>query len=448
MSNLSDPTWQAGKRADAIILETFMTQQRPRWVLVTLLFVGGMISYLDRAALSITAPLISKDLHLDPAQLGIVFSSFFVGYALFCFVGGYASDRFGPKAVLSVSMLVWSLFCGLTAGVFSIASLLVVRVIFGMGEGPYCANINKLVSNWFSRKDQATAIGVANSGQSFGAALAGPIVGFIAVSAGWRTSFVVIASVGVLWVIAWMLWAKDKPDVAPESGLDARQERAEIQHAPAGETGPLLAYILRPGILATAFAFFGYAYILYFFLSWFPSYLTMAHHLSIQKMSVVSVIPWLVGTTGLVAGGFVCDWIYRKTGRAIFARKLVLITSLAAGAVCIAATGAVTDLTFAVTLMAVAVFFMYASFNTYFAIILDTVEKNRVGAVSGFVHLIANLAGIVAPAATGFLVQWSGNFKSAFLLTGLIAALGAISVAIFVRSPKEQLSFEAEPVRS
>jgi MFS transporter, ACS family, hexuronate transporter len=426
--------------------------QRPRWVLVTLLFVGGMISYLDRAALSITAPLISRDLHLDPAQLGIVFSSFFVGYALFCFVGGYASDRFGPKKVLSISMLVWSLFCGLTAGVFSIASLLVVRVVFGMGEGPYCANINKLVSNWFSRKDQATAIGVANSGQSFGAALAGPIVGFIAVSAGWRMSFVIIAAVGVLWVLAWMAWAKDKPEVAPESGLDARQERAEMQpraaSGVAGTTGaaePLRAYLLRPAILATAFAFFGYAYILYFFLSWFPSYLTMAHHLSIQKMSVVSVIPWLVGTTGLVAGGFVCDWIYRKTGRAIFARKLVLIVSLAVGAICIAATGTITDLTSAVALMAVAVFFMYASFNTYFAIILDTVEKSRVGAVSGFVHFIANLAGIAAPAATGFLVQWSGNFKSAFLLTGAIAALGALSVAVFVRAPREQLAFEAEP---
>ena len=374
-----------------------------------------------------------------------MFSSFFVGYALFCFVGGYASDRFGPKRVLTVAMLVWSLFCGLTAGVFSVASLLVVRVIFGMGEGPYCANINKLVSNWFARKDQATAIGVANSGQSLGAAIAGPIVGFIAIAAGWRTSFVVIAAVGVLWVVAWIVWAKDAPDVEPESGLDARQQLAETQRRDeSGAAGPLGAYLLRPAILATAFAFFGYAYILYFFLSWFPTYLTMAHHLSIQKMSIVSVIPWLVGAIGLVVGGVVCDWIYKKTGRAIFARKLVLIVSLAAGAICIALTSAITDLTSAVALMAIAVFFMYASFNTYFAIILDTVEKRRVGAVGGFVHLIANLAGIVAPTATGFLVKWSGNFTSAFLLTGAIAGLGALAVLIFVRAPKHALVYEPE----
>src|SRR5258708_10422362 len=107
---------------------------RSRWTLVCLLFVGGAISYLDRAALSITAPLITKELNLEPAQLGIVFSSFFVGYALFCFVGGYPSDRFGPRAVLTVSVLVWSLFCGLTAWTGSLARLLLVPLIFGMVE--------------------------------------------------------------------------------------------------------------------------------------------------------------------------------------------------------------------------------------------------------------------------------------------------------------------------
>ncbi|HEY1856660.1 MFS transporter [Acidocella sp.] len=80
---------------------------RLRWFIVLTLFVGGGISYLDRAALSVAAPLISKDLHLDPAQLGIVFSSFFFGYALFCFVGGFASDKIGPKNVFTCSATIW-----------------------------------------------------------------------------------------------------------------------------------------------------------------------------------------------------------------------------------------------------------------------------------------------------------------------------------------------------
>ena len=153
-----------------------------------LLFLGGMINYLDRAALSVAAPFLTKDLALSPAQLGVVFSVFFFGYAAFCFVGGYASDRFGARNVFAVAAVVWSLFCGLTASVFSFTSLLVVRVIFGMGEGPYGSATNKLVSNWFPRRQQATAVGWANAGTPLGGALAGPIVGFIALAWGWRVS--------------------------------------------------------------------------------------------------------------------------------------------------------------------------------------------------------------------------------------------------------------------
>ena len=112
-----------------------MMGMRMRWVLGALMFLAGMINYLDRSALGVAAPLIRQDLHLDPAQLGIVFSSFSFGYALFCFVGGYASDRFGPRNVLGVSMVVWSIFCGLTAIAWGVTSLLVLRILFGMGEG-------------------------------------------------------------------------------------------------------------------------------------------------------------------------------------------------------------------------------------------------------------------------------------------------------------------------
>jgi len=112
------------------------------WFIIALLFIGGAISYLDRAALSIAAPMIAEDMQLDPGRLGIVFSSFFVGYALFCFVGGFAADRIGPKNVFTLAMTVWSVFCGLTAAATGLVSLLVVRVIFGMGEGPFGSAAN------------------------------------------------------------------------------------------------------------------------------------------------------------------------------------------------------------------------------------------------------------------------------------------------------------------
>ena len=407
---------------------------RARWLVGGLMFLGGMINYLDRSALSVAAPFVAKDLHLDPARLGIVFSSFFWGYALFCFVGGYASDRFGPKRVYAVAMLVWSLFCGLTAAAFSLTSLLVIRVIFGMGEGPIGSTANKMIRNWFPRERQASAISIANAGTPLGGAISGPIVGFLALAAGWRVSFVAIALIGILWAIAWIMLVEDHPkEPIARASEPAAASSATPEPAPAYlPLGPLLA---RPAVLATGFAFFGYACILYFFLTWFPSYLLMAKHLSVKSMSIATVIPWMVGFVGLASGGFLSDFLYRLTGNAVFSRKLVLVTCLLASAIGIAFAGLVESVQGAVTLMAVSIFFMYLTGNTYFALVLDTVESERVGGVSGFVHFIANCGGIVAPLVTGFIVQATGSFVSAFLLTGAIAVIGAAAVALLVRAP-------------
>ncbi|SAK86481.1 transmembrane sugar transporter [Caballeronia hypogeia] len=410
-----------------------------RWFIVFMLFLAGAISYLDRAALSVAAPLIAKDLHLTPAELGIVFSVFFIGYSLFCFVGGYAADKFGAKRVLVASMSLWSVFCGLTAGVVGMASLIVVRVIFGAGEGPYATCTNKMISGWFERSKQATAVGYANAGQQFGGAIAGPIVGMLALSVGWRVSFIVIAALGLAWVVLWALFVTDDPKKS--RWLDKKESIAvgtsDSSLAPTtpDDGRPLGAWLRSPSILATAFAFFGYAYILYFFLSWFPSYLTMERHLSLQSMSFVNVIPWACGAVGIALGGVTSDLIYRATGKAVLSRKIVIVTSLLISAVCVALAGSVATLTLAVTLMAVTVFFMNLTLGAYWGIILDTIPQTRMGAVGGFMHLIANTAGILAPAATGFLVQATSVFASAFMLSGGIALFGALAVAIFVRAP-------------
>ncbi|MEM5316448.1 MFS transporter [Paraburkholderia sp. JHI869] len=411
-------------------------QVRKHWIVVSLLCLGGAISYLDRAALSIAAPLIAKDLKLDPSHLGIVLSSFFIGYAPLCFVGGYLSDRIGPKRVLIGAMLFWSLFCGLTATATSLVALVTIRIFFGMGEGPFVANINKLVSNWFERKQQATAIAISNAGMPLGAALAGPVVGFLAVREGWHFAFISIAILGVLWVLLWAAFAADRPSRSGEQSEENSRRSGTVESPIAQKS--LAYYLLKPSTITTAYAFFGYAYVQFFFLTWFPSYLTTAHGLSIKSMAVATVFPWVGNIVGLIIGGLVSDLLFRLTGRAIFSRKLILTTCLAAGAICIALMATVKDATSAVVLMSLGAFFMAATYNTYFAIVLDTVEKARVGAIGGFVHFVSNLAGIVAPLLTGYLVQWSGDFRSAFMLTGLIAASGALLVLVFVRAPRVQ----------
>ncbi|HDW3781102.1 TPA: MFS transporter, partial [Klebsiella pneumoniae] len=114
-----------------------------RWIIVLLLFLVYMINYLDRVALSITVPMIEKDLALNAEQFGIIFGSFFFGYAVFNFIGGLAVDKFGATLVMGLAVGLWSLFCGLTAVATGFYSMLVLRVLFGMAEGPICASANK-----------------------------------------------------------------------------------------------------------------------------------------------------------------------------------------------------------------------------------------------------------------------------------------------------------------
>ncbi len=411
-----------------------------RWMVVSLMFLNGMINYLDRSALGVAAPLVTQDLHLDAAQLGIVFSVFSLGYAAFCFIGGYCGDLFGPKRVLSVSMGVWSLFCGLTAAVTGFWSMLVVRLFFGMGEGPISSNYNRMIRSWFPVDQRASAIGIANAGTPLGAAIAGPIVGLLALNYGWQISFVAVAVIGFIWIAVWHFSVTDQPQNHPDVGADELAELSDPEPAVDLAQGrpPLSSILLQPTVLATAFAFFGYITILFFFINWFPSYLVSARHMSIHDMSLATAIPWTIGVIGLAAGGFVSDFMFRLTGNAVKARKLLLVVCLLIAGVGIAVSGLVESVRAALALTAISVFFLYLTCSSYWVLILDTVEPSRVGVAGGFIHFVANCGGIIAPLVTGFIVQETGSYAAAFVWTGAIAVCGALAVAFFVRPPAIQ----------
>jgi len=414
--------------------------KKRRHLVIFLLFLAGIINYMDRSALSIAAPAVSADLGLSPSELGLIFSSFFFGYAIFNFIGGYMSDKAGPHRVFSVSMTVWSAFCAFTGMATGFISMLLIRVGFGIGEGPFSATANKMVSNWFPRREAGTAIGFANGGTPLGGAIAGPIVGFAVLHFGWRVSFFFVAAIGFIWLVFWLMLASNDPQkddrVTAEEKADIAGDRPEPVVATTSSGAGLGQYLKKPVVLATAFAFFGYNYILFFFLTWFPSYLTRERGLSLHDMSLVTVIPWILGCVGLILSGVVTDAIYRKTGNALFSRKIVLVICLAVAAVGIILAGFMTTATSAVALVALTVFALYLTGAIYWAIVQDVVPPHRVGGVSGFIHGLANTAGIIGPAVTGFIVQGTGSFTSAFVLAGGIAVLGVIAVLVFVKVPK------------
>ncbi|HBV40027.1 MAG TPA: MFS transporter [Erwinia sp.] len=409
-----------------------------RSVVALLLFFAGVLNYLDRAALSVMAPLVKKDLQIDDAQMGILFSCFFIGYCLFCFLGGWGADRYGPRKVFGWAAAIWSLFCGATALAGSFTHLLIVRVLFGIGEGPMGTTTNKSISNWFPRKEVGRAVGFTNAGQPLGAAIAAPVVGLVGLHFGWRVSFIVIAALGFVWLAFWLWLFRDRPEHHPRVGEPERQmiaaQRPATRVAPVGKAKtPLWHYVLSLPVLGVAAAFFCFNYIQFFFLSWLPSYLTDFQHLDIKSMSLIGILPWLGATVGFIGGGMISDALFRRTGNFLLSRKLVIFCGLAVAAVCVMLTAWASSVTLAVSLITLASVFAYMTPQACWSLLQDIVPAERIGTAGGFVHLLANLAGILSPGITGFLIQYGGGYSSAFLLASVLALTGMALLGLFVR---------------
>ncbi|MBN3849334.1 MFS transporter [Paraburkholderia sp. Ac-20342] len=416
---------------------------RYRYFIAVLLFVAGAINYIDRSALGIVAPIIDKEFGLSPSQLGIIYSAFFVGYAIFAFVGGHLADRYGPRRVFSVAMGSWSILCGLTATVTGFGSLLIFRGLFGFAEGPMNSVMNKTVGNWFSRSETSTILGFAFSGQTVGAAIAGPVVGLLALNFSWRIAFVFVASVGLVWIIAWRLLMTDKPadnhrvSAIELEFIEQNREalRAEID---GGETKSLRAYLIRPSTLALAMGLFSTSYTLFVFISWLPSYFVNELHLDVAEMSFMTVIPWAFGGIGYFFGGIFSDIFFRKMKSKLMARKLPAVLLLALSGAMLVGVSVVHTIMLAVLLIALAVMFLTSATQACFAMMHELIPANRLGGVTGFIHLISNLAGILSPAMMGFVVQYFHGYSGGFVAGAVVDLIGVLAMAIFIRPEKHR----------
>lgn len=416
----------------------FRDQRDGAPVILVLLFLGGMISYLDRTVMGVLAPMIGRDLALDPAELGLAFSLFYVGYGMCTFLGGWAADRIGARIVLGVSMAFWSVLCGMTGLAGGLAILLVIRFLFGAWEAPWIPASNKLLSQIVRRERFATAFGLTSAGQPIGAALAGPIVAVAAAILGWRVAFLLVALIGLAWVAAW--W----------------QLTARISHRPppSGSPSPVIEQkgktrlrdtLGQPAIIATCVSFAGANYVQTFFLMWFPSYLAAERHMATVQIGMITTIPWAMATIGMIGGGLLSDYFARLVPRGLVARKWLMAACLLPAAACLLLVPVVASVWTAVALMTVAVGLLFLSGPNYFAAVNQVVPREHLGSALGLLVLCSTLAGTISPIVTGNLVKSTGTYLPAFVVA---AAMISLAVAVFVgfaRSPAPTVEIESVP---
>ncbi|HUC50230.1 MAG TPA: MFS transporter [Xanthobacteraceae bacterium] len=417
-----------------------------RWYILLLISLMYLITYLDRVNISTAAPEITKEFGFDKVTMGLIFSAFLWSYALFQVPGGWLSDRFGPRAVLSGVVAFWSVMTAATGLATSATAFKAVRFLFGVGEAGAFPGATRAMQLWYPRSERGFVQGITHSASRAGAALAPPLVLAIMLNFGWRAAFFVCGAIGLAWSIWWAFSYRNLPEdhvmvnraeLANIRGVDASGaiNPPQIQKQTQVPWGRLLS---SGNMWAVMCAYFTYVYCLWIFLSWLTTYLIEVRHFTLLKGGLLASLPLWAGVIGDTAGGLATDWLLRRTGSAKIARRSVAITGLLGCAVFITPAALTENAMTAVTCLTISMFFLECTIGPSWAVPMDTGGKYS-GTVSGMMNMAGNFGGAISPIVFGYLAQ-GGNWQAPFIVAAALLVAGSAVWAFWIDPDKPILT--------
>jgi MFS transporter, ACS family, glucarate transporter len=421
---------------------TSVKMTRVRWFLVFWLFVLSAVSYLDRVNISIAGGAIVDAYHLTDVQLGRVFSALVAGYALFQTVGGYLADRFGPRRVLAAGVVWWGIFTALTALVpanigGALWLFVAVRFLLGAGESVIYPAANQFVARWIPVRERGIANGWIFAGVGAGAGLSPPLITYLMVHYGWRSSFWVCAAVGFLAGAVWFFAARDTPGEHPRvspSELAAIQSGLTVSAANNQSTAEATdrAKLLVPwkrvlqsrDVWAVTISYFCYGYVAWIFFSWFYRYLAKVRGLDLKASAFYSMLPFLAMLVCCLLGGTLNDRLTKWRGARLGRCGLAAFAMAVAG-IFIAFGSQVEGARLASVVLAGGAGALYLSQSSFWSVTADIAGASA-GSVSGFMNMGGQIGGTV----TGTLTPWIAaryGWTASFLVAAVLCFLGAVS---------------------
>ncbi|MEG3177649.1 MFS transporter [Sphingomonas sp. RB3P16] len=413
---------------------------RARFAMLGLIATGTLVNYLDRTILGIAAPALTKDLALNPAVMGIVFSAFSWSYAASQVPGGLFLDRFGTRLTYALSVGFWSLFTLLHALVGSLGALLGLRLALGLAEAPCFPANSRVVATWFPQSERALATGVYTVGEYIGLAFLSPLLFWLLALHGWRSLFIVCGVIGLAFTLVWLARYREPADhktvnaaelayIAEGGGLvGGAAKGARIDWSKASK---LLRFRRMWGICLGQF---GGNSTLIFFLTWFPTYLATERHMAFLKIGFYAVLPFIAASVGVLFGGWWSDTMLRRGLSASIARKTPIITGLLLASTIIAANFVESNA--AVIAILSLAFFAQGMAALGWTLVSDIAPEGMLGLTGGIFNLAANLAGIITPLVIGLIVAETGSFFYALAFVGILSLMGALSYIFIVGDVK------------
>ncbi|MGH9470494.1 MAG: MFS transporter [Terriglobia bacterium] len=408
---------------------------RIRWFLIFWIFVLSAAAFLDRVNISIAGKSIASEFHLSNTQLGYVFSAFLIGYAIFQTPGGRLADRIGPRRVIAIGVIWWGIFTALTASVpAGVAGALVlffaIRFLLGAGEAIIYPASNQFIANWVPTQERGFANGCIFAGVGIGAGITPPLITWIMIHHGWRSSFWISAGIGIAVGAVWFIAARDKPKQHPwvtaselatiEAGLTLGRNAIKDGAQPV----PWGRILKSKDVLAVTLSYFTYGYASWIFFSWFFIYLAEVRGLNLRSSSHYAMLPFLAMAAGSPLGGIISDALSRrfskKTGRCVFSFVVMVL------AAAFLASGAYVDSArLASVILAGGAGALYLCQSCYWSVTADIAGRSS-GSVSGFMNMGAQIGGAVTASLTPAIAARSG-WAASFLVAAALCALGGVA---------------------
>jgi len=404
-----------------------------RWSLMILLGVAMLFCYAQRSALGVAAKSMSDDLGFNPATTGVLLSSFFWVYAFMQMPSGWMVDRFGVRRTYAISFIFWSLMSVLTGLANGLATLILLRVLLGVGQAVAFPASSRAVANWFQESERGLVTGLYLAGVRYGSALISVFGGWFLTYYDWRWFFVVIGAVSLVWVAPWMGFLKKW------EGKGTAQESTEQHGASFIES---LALLKHRSVLGIFLGFFAYNYVWNVFLNWLPNILEKELGYTKKEMGVLNAIPLMAMSVIIVISGALSDWLIRRGYEEKRVRKIFIAIGMLICCLIVPA-GFVEDRMTAVWLLSISLSGLgVASPNTW-ALTQAVSSKKIVGTVSGIQNFGGNVGAALAPMVTGFIAHFTRSFAMALALCGVILVAGVI-VFWFVVEEKVELAGSGE----
>jgi len=398
--------------------------------IILLIAVITIINFIDRSSISFAIQSLEKDFGITNAEFGTIAAAFGIGYLITTLCGGVIVDKFGTVGTWAISAVAWSIATMLLACGKGFWSFFWLRILLGIAEGVHFPALVRTVTDWIPSEWRARATALGLFGIPFSSIIGAPLITYLIDVFNWQTMFIVLGMTGVVWSAFWLLLFRKQPETlfAPLSASPAGAPRREI---------PWKKILLNPTFQASCAIYFAFGYTVFFGLMWLPGYLAQMHGASIRDTGYLVLPPWIASAFLLLAGGWISDYLWKKTSSLRIARSCLMGTALFLSGLCFMPIAFSDSLVVSLIWMSLGLGLAFILHPPIYSLNADLFGPFA-GVAQGITSGCFALAGILSPSLTGWITQITGSFQGAFFLVTAMSLVTSTIVLLFQQPDREE----------